>query len=86
MVLVVVGIIIFGAKKIPEFARSLGKAQGEYQKARGEVQQELDTSDRLDLAVERSKLDEVASKLGIENSHSLGDEDLRDAIQHHLRK
>ena len=32
-ILVVFGIIVFGAKRIPELARSVGLAKGEFQKA-----------------------------------------------------
>ena len=32
-ILVIVGIIVFGAKRIPELARSVGLAKGEFQKA-----------------------------------------------------
>ena len=32
-ILVIFGIIVFGPKRIPEFARSVGLAKGEFQKA-----------------------------------------------------
>ncbi|MCH2260896.1 twin-arginine translocase TatA/TatE family subunit [Candidatus Thalassarchaeum betae] len=32
-ILVIFGIIVFGAKRIPELARSVGLAKGEFQKA-----------------------------------------------------
>lgn len=35
-------VLLFGASKIPELARSSGKAIGEFQKGREEVEQELD--------------------------------------------
>ena len=31
-IIVIVGILIFGAKKIPELAKTLGKAKGDYEK------------------------------------------------------
>ncbi|MDB6070599.1 MAG: hypothetical protein JWL81_1770, partial [Verrucomicrobiales bacterium] len=31
----------FGAKKLPEFARGLGKSMGEFKKARNEFEQEI---------------------------------------------
>lgn len=34
-------LILFGAKRIPEFARGLGKAMNEFKKASNEVTQEL---------------------------------------------
>ncbi|MGI0101542.1 MAG: Sec-independent protein translocase subunit TatA/TatB [Nitrosotalea sp.] len=41
IVVVVVAILIFGAKKIPELARTFGKAKGEYEKGRIEADKEL---------------------------------------------
>ena len=37
-----VPIVFFGVKKVPELARSFGKAKGEYEKARIEGQKEID--------------------------------------------
>ena len=42
--LIIIGIlvlILFGAKKLPMFARSLGKSMGEFKKARDEFEAEL---------------------------------------------
>ena len=41
IILVIIGIIIFGAKKIPELARTFGKAKGEFEKAKIESDKEL---------------------------------------------
>ncbi|MER3408197.1 MAG: hypothetical protein C4292_05525, partial [Nitrososphaera sp.] len=41
LVVILIGTVIFGAKKIPDLARSLGRAQIEYEKARLEGQREL---------------------------------------------
>ncbi|MGQ0795014.1 MAG: Sec-independent protein translocase subunit TatA/TatB [Nitrosopumilaceae archaeon] len=41
IIVVVIGIIIFGAKKIPELARTFGKAKGEFEKAKIEADKEL---------------------------------------------
>jgi sec-independent protein translocase protein TatA len=41
IIVVVIGIIIFGAKKIPELARTFGKAKGEFEKAKIESDKEL---------------------------------------------
>ena len=38
---VVIGAFSFGAKKIPELARTLGKAKGEFEKGRIESEKEL---------------------------------------------
>jgi len=42
----VVVLVLFGAKKIPEFAKGLGKATGEFKKAREDFQTELDSAEQ----------------------------------------
>ena len=39
---VIVIVLLFGASAIPKLARSIGKAQGEFQKARGEFDKEVE--------------------------------------------
>ncbi|MGB6462641.1 MAG: twin-arginine translocase TatA/TatE family subunit [Nitrosotalea sp.] len=41
IIVVVIAVLIFGAKKIPELARTFGKAKGEYEKGRIEGDKEL---------------------------------------------
>ncbi|MGI0087525.1 MAG: Sec-independent protein translocase subunit TatA/TatB [Nitrosotalea sp.] len=41
IIVVVIAILIFGVKKIPELARTFGKAKGEYEKGRIEADKEL---------------------------------------------
>ena len=41
IVIFVVILLLFGAKKIPELARGLGKSMGEFKKAREEFEHEL---------------------------------------------
>jgi len=41
MVIFVVVLLLFGAKKIPELARGLGKSMGEFKKARTEFEDEI---------------------------------------------
>ncbi len=38
---VIIGALVFGAKKIPELARTFGKAKGEYEKGMLESEKEL---------------------------------------------
>ena len=40
-VIIVVVVLIFGAKKIPELAKTLGKAKGEFEKGKIEGEKEL---------------------------------------------
>lgn len=41
IIVVVIGVLIFGAKKIPELAKTFGKAKGEFEKGKIEGEQEL---------------------------------------------
>jgi len=38
---IIAGILIFGAKKIPELARTLGKAKGDFEKGKIESEKDL---------------------------------------------
>ena len=42
-IIVIVGVLIFGAKKIPELAKTLGRAKGDYEK--GKIESEKDLKD-----------------------------------------
>ena len=48
-------LLLFGAKKLPEFARGLGKSMGEFKKARNEFEQEIH---RASIDDERKKKDD----------------------------
>lgn len=41
VIIAVLVLVLFGAKKLPTFARSLGKSMGEFKKAREEFEHEL---------------------------------------------
>lgn len=41
LLILVVIVLIFGAKRIPEIAKALGKASGEYKKAKNAMQEEI---------------------------------------------
>jgi len=41
ILVIVIGVLIFGAKKIPELARTFGKAKGEFEKGKIEADKEL---------------------------------------------
>jgi sec-independent protein translocase protein TatA len=65
LVIFVIIIVIFGAKKIPQLARSFGKATSEFEKARIESKNELEkikNEDRLS----REKLESIADTLRID--------------------
>ena len=59
ILIVVVGVLIFGAKKIPQLAKTFGKAKGEFEKGKIEADKELkDFKDEID-NVAKSETDNV---------------------------
>ena len=40
-IIIAIGVLVFGAKKIPELARTFGKAKGEFEKGKIEADKEL---------------------------------------------
>lgn len=84
---IIIGLIVvvfFGVKKIPELARSFGKATAEYEKARIEAKkeiQQLKGQGRLG----REKLESIAETLGIDYSNK-NDDELRAAIDVEINK
>ncbi|NMJ86437.1 MAG: twin-arginine translocase TatA/TatE family subunit [Thaumarchaeota archaeon] len=82
-VIVAIAVIFFGAKKIPELARSMGKATSEYEKARIDAEKEITQfkGERM----EREKLNEIAKALGVDNTNK-NDEELRLAVEKAIKK
>lgn len=80
----VVVILLFGSKKLPEFSRTIGKAIGEFEKIRTmSLRQRIDDDSnylgpRIAQAVdnERHKLEMLAESLGIDHVNK-NDEELR---------
>lgn len=63
VVIFVVVLLLFGAKKIPELARGLGKSMGEFKKAREEFEREIKHSEaEVDNEDDEVKIKEVAGK------------------------
>ncbi len=64
-VIAVLVLVLFGAKKLPTFARSLGKSMGEFKKARTEFEAELhnaqDEAERPKIQTPTEKRQPVAS-------------------------
>ena len=82
VIIVVIGALIFGAKKIPDLARSLGKASSEYEKAKVVATKELERIKGMGSTTsnDSEKLREVATTLGIDHTGKT-DSELRALIQ-----
>jgi sec-independent protein translocase protein TatA len=88
-IIVIAVVLFFGVKKIPEIARSLGKATSEYQKARIQAKQELEQIKNKDgmteSSIDRAKLESIADTLGIDSTNK-NDDELRKAIDFEISK
>ena len=85
---IIVGAIIlallFGVKKIPELAKSFGRASGEFEKAKSERRRDVERAKSTDTA-ERQKLESMDGTLGI-NYTGKTDDELRQAIAKNIEK
>jgi sec-independent protein translocase protein TatA len=97
ILVIVVVVLIFGAKKIPDLARGFGKATSEFEKARIEAKRELrelkntgassssSSSTTTNAAANREKLESIADTLGIDYTDK-DDDQLRLAIETEINK
>ena len=56
VLILIVAILLFGGKKIPELAKALGRASYEFKKAKSEIQKEAkEVEESLEYKVEKPK-------------------------------
>ena len=74
--------LLFGANKLPELARSMGSSVGEFKKAQTESERNLREYEKSlkEPTVSKSKIQETAEKLGIDIKDKTDDQ-LLDEIQ-----
>ena len=100
LIIILMGLfLLFGSKKLPALTRTLGKATGEYEKARDLFRRELeyttrgaDTRNSLPIGPritspvisERKKLEEIANTIGIDHAGKTDDE-LRASISQKMQ-
>jgi len=63
LVVILIGVVFFGAKKLPELARALGKAQSEFEKGKRDSIRETSTEENRSV----SKEDELTSEARTDN-------------------
>jgi sec-independent protein translocase protein TatA len=93
IIIILLGLILlFGTKKLPQFSRSMGKAVGEFEKARNTFRREMEEAvepaksmSRIPkvtgpVSTEREKLETIANSLGIDDYDGLTDDQLRTLI------
>jgi len=64
LVVILIGVVLFGAKKLPELARALGKAQSEFEKGKRESIREAST----EVNTSKLKQNELSSEPKTDNS------------------
>jgi sec-independent protein translocase protein TatA len=83
LIIILMGLfLLFGSKKLPALSRTLGKAAGEYEKARDLFRREIEHGTRAEdrwtagpmvpritspVISERKKLEEIANTIGIDH-------------------
>jgi len=91
MLIIGVAVLLFGAAKLPQLARSMGKSMGEFKKAQREAEIELSEMEKeikegkYKPGNKRSKLEKIAGDLGIEYE-GLTDEELIEEINKAIPK
>ncbi len=94
-IILFVVVLLFGAKKIPEIAKALGRARGEFEKGKQEIEKEIKEAEKEAKEAtqpvskkedtEREKLVKAATALGI-STYGKSDEQLREEIRTALLK
>lgn len=85
LVIVVVVVLLFGAAAIPKLARSLGRAQGEFKKAKAEFdeQRAQGEKDAADAGASEQQIRQAARDVGIEES-SMSLDEVKQALNEKL--
>jgi sec-independent protein translocase protein TatA len=86
IIVIIIAVLFLGAKKIPELARSFGRASTEYQKAKVEARREMQqTKNEGRTGVDREKLESIADTLGIDYS-TKNDDELKASIDAEINR
>jgi len=85
ILVVLILILLFGARKIPELARSIGRARGEFERGRLEYEEELRRAREEKESNEHERLRDAARALGIDVEGKSYDE-LREEVKRALDK
>ena len=82
LLIIAIAVLLFGANKIPELARNMGKAVGEFKKAQKETEDELK---KIEQKPKLTKVQKMAKDLGIDIEGKT-EEELLDEINRMLPK
>jgi TatA/E family protein of Tat protein translocase len=73
IIILVIALIIFGPRKLPELGRSLGKSIGEFKKASNELRNTLDEEIRAEEQKDQRVKTEAEQKSALEAANSMRD-------------
>ena len=73
VIILVIALIIFGPRKLPELGRSLGKIIGEFKKASNELRHTLDEEIRMEDQKDQRAKTEAEQKSALEAANSMRD-------------
>ena len=73
VIILVIALIIFGPRKLPELGRSLGKSIGEFKKASNELRNTLDEEIRAEERKDQQVKTEAEQKSALEAANSMRD-------------
>jgi TatA/E family protein of Tat protein translocase len=73
VIILVIALIIFGPRKLPELGRSLGKSIGEFKKASNELRSTLDEEIRMEEQRDQKAKSEAEQKTALEAANSMRD-------------
>ena len=73
IIILVIALIIFGPRKLPELGRSLGKSIGEFKKASNELRNTLDEEIRMEEQKEQRAKTEAEQKSALDAANSMRD-------------
>tara|TARA_B100001750_G_scaffold130206_1_gene103556 strand:+ start:217 stop:516 length:300 start_codon:yes stop_codon:yes gene_type:complete len=87
-IVLAIGILLVGTDKLPELARNLGKAMGEFQKSKSDFEREVKSYSEFETttpskSLSKYELQKSASALGIDAT-TKDEEQLREAIKRKL--
>lgn len=92
ILILIVAFLLFGASKLPQLARSMGKSMGEFKRAQREAEIELQEFEKevkegkYKTKEKREKLEKMAKELGIEDVEGKTEDELMEEIKNAIPK
>jgi len=78
IIILIVALLVFGPKKLPDLAKSLGKGMAEFKKATDDFKSTIETDLKVDLDKEETYNPEVASQAETQAASETGPSELKE--------